>query len=529
MALSLEQHSLEALLNKPIMFVVAQKPYGSPLERIQRLNGTRIGTAGGDSAGAVPATNGHIAVSPKAKRTAEDAFGNPSVKGKQSSPASFPAKTSAKATVNEPVGDRLPEPKQILFDSSLLSHTWNSGIALTPPGLHNLGNTCFLNAAMQALMHVPPLVQYLLSQNHRETCRMSNCILCKVEEHVARAYPKQGSTKGRAFRPALAGNLKQIGKRFRLGRQEDSHEFLILLLDAMQNSCLHGQPKTLEHRSRQTTMIHAVFGGHLRQQIVCTRCRRASNTYEALLVLSLDVTSSLQQSLARLTATDTLQGKNKYRCEHCKSLQDARKQTTVSNAPRTLIVHFKRFQYAMRSSKISKAVAYPAKLDLTPFMAPGRAVGNVTYALQAVVVHAGSGVNSGHYYAFGKSAGGQWHEFDDESVRRVTEQDALQQQAYMLVYGQIGDHSSTSTSLASKAAAINGSSESKTITERTPAAPLVGQRQSHSPANRYEAAALLKRSAQNHGKHTGLRNLGNNASSPLAKAKKRRISDSMRV
>ncbi len=70
-----------------------------------------------------------------------------------------------------------------------------------------------------------------------------------------------------------------IGKQFRGGRQEDAHEFLILLLDAMQvcdgdndllrrlthdpdsiqASCLRVAGVSATSRLARTTMVHAMF------------------------------------------------------------------------------------------------------------------------------------------------------------------------------------------------------------------------------------------------------------------------------
>lgn len=227
----------------------------------------------------------------------------------------------------------------------------------------------------------------------------------------------------------------EIGKQFRPGRQEDAHEFLLLLLDQLQQNTLQGQPKTLDNRSKETTVIHRLFGGHLRQQITCSKCKAPSNTYEATLVLSVDCLGTIEQGLSRLTTAENLMGRNKYKCEKCKSLQEAKKQTTIYSAPDNLIVHLKRFHFASKSSKITKPVAFEEKLDISRFMAPGRSP--VQYALSGVVVHQGSGVSSGHYFAFGKGSNSTWNEFNDDSVSRAGLDRVLKQQAYLLFYTRL--------------------------------------------------------------------------------------------
>jgi hypothetical protein len=55
--------------------------------------------------------------------------------------------------------------------------------------------------------------------------------------------------------------------RFRLGRQEDAHEYLRCVLDAMHEAFLkHIQPKPPPELAA-TTFIHRIFGGKLRSEV----------------------------------------------------------------------------------------------------------------------------------------------------------------------------------------------------------------------------------------------------------------------
>ena len=79
-----------------------------------------------------------------------------------------------------------------------------------------------------------------------------------------------------------------IAKHFVHGRQEDAHEFLRHVVDAMQRSCLVGYQK-LDRYSKETTVVNQIFGGFLRSQVVCLYCKAQSNTYDPFMDVSLDI------------------------------------------------------------------------------------------------------------------------------------------------------------------------------------------------------------------------------------------------
>ena len=153
------------------------------------------------------------------------------------------------------------------------------------------------------------------------------------------------------------------------------------------------------------------------------------------------------------------------RCEACRQLTRAKKCFRVAVAPRVLTIHLKRFSFDAGGGpvKISSHVGFAPTLDLAPFMvgAGTDGYGPCLYRLCAVLVHEGSSTHSGHYFAYARSMalgsqseggggssmlppggphlsdGGQWWLFNDSSVRRVGEGEALNASAYILLYEKV--------------------------------------------------------------------------------------------
>ncbi|KAI8462774.1 MAG: hypothetical protein J3K34DRAFT_372984 [Monoraphidium minutum] len=277
-------------------------------------------------------------------------------------------------------------------------------------GLINLGNTCFMNSVLQCLSHTPPLAQLFLSSGD--------------------AAPRRGAASGAPS--ATPGH-------FHLGRQEDAHEYLRCLVDAMHEAWLKGVG--LKQKPSQelatTTFVHRIFGGRLRSQIKCEGVDYESSTYDPFLDLSLEINqaSTLQRALQHFTAAEVLDGDNRYRCPKNGKLVRAKKRITIEEAPNVLAVHLKRFDFFGRGARgLSKRVEFGTELDLGPFMSGWPVCGGQQYDLYGVLVHHGHSLHSGHYVCYVKAGNGIWHLCDDHRVAQVSQRAVEGQQAYILFY-----------------------------------------------------------------------------------------------
>uniref|UniRef100_A0A8D3CSI2 ubiquitinyl hydrolase 1 n=1 Tax=Scophthalmus maximus TaxID=52904 RepID=A0A8D3CSI2_SCOMX len=360
---------------------------------------------------------------------------NPRNEGATGQKATEPAQIKRQVSENVVGGqsDGIPAPQKMLFPGNKLTLKWER-VYRVGAGLHNLGNTCFLNSTVQCLTYTPPLANYLLSKEHSRACHQSGfCMICIMQNHIIQAFANTGN----AIKPvSFIRDLKKIARHFRFGSQEDAHEFLRYTIDAMQKACLNGYPK-LDRQTQATTLVHQIFGGYLRSRVKCSICKSVSDTYDPYLDIAVEIrqAANIVRALELFVKPDVLSGENAYMCAKCKKKVPATKRFTVHRTSNVLTLSLKRFAN-FSGGKITKDVGYPEFLNIRPYMSQSSG-DPVMYGLYAVLVHSGYSCHAGHYYCYVKASNGQWYQMNDSMVHSSNIKVVLNQQAYVLFYLRI--------------------------------------------------------------------------------------------
>ncbi|KAJ1738053.1 hypothetical protein LPJ79_005803 [Coemansia sp. RSA 1821] len=177
-------------------------------------------------------------------------------------------------------------------------------------GLNNLGNTCFMNSALQCLGHFSDLTQYFVSNVYRVELNRDNPLGMKGA--VASAYGRlvkamwdieRGAYAPRMFKQTVA----QWAPQFRGYNQQDAPEFLAFLLDGMHEDLnriikkpyievpdANGRPDAEIadeqwdiYKRRNDSVVVDLFQGQYRSTLVCPECSHVSVTFDPFMYLTL--------------------------------------------------------------------------------------------------------------------------------------------------------------------------------------------------------------------------------------------------
>ena len=323
-----------------------------------------------------------------------------------------------------------------------------SAAGVIPKGLRNMGNTCYMNAALQCLLHGSgSFVDQL--ESARAAGRRSTSL--------RDSFVSLKSSSGTQALLGVKTGVSRMNSEFIGTRQNDSHEFIRELLHGIHKELnrIEGTPKYVEMKdiegesdtaaadrwirysqSHDDSVVYDHFGGFVRSVTKCGSCANRTFVFDPFLDLSINPNANLVTAIGNINTMEDVQV---FKCEKCKGKNIAsRRQTVVVRWPRTLVVHLKRFSASGR--KDGASVAFPTTIsprDAETFIMPqGTKFPPEGYSLSGIVLHHGQ-MGYGHYTAYVRPLGSSgWYECDDGVVSSVTESTVLRATtaAYLLFY-----------------------------------------------------------------------------------------------
>ena len=361
-------------------------------------------------------------------------------------------------------------------------------------GLANLGNTCFMNSAVQMLANLSGFRAFFMDFL-REAGDVSVGSVGLARQTTSAWLPKlEPKAKPAKFEltPAMHGLLRVVragrcrvlqphllvqsvwihaGSLFTPYVQCCAAEFLTYVLDRL----------TLELGEKAGRVVRDLFAVEVEYATRCTKCKRVSTRRERNHDLHVTLPedeaapagSVLELLKAQLGRAEPI---SEYRCEGCRgSLRSCTRVASLVSHPPILLLTLKRTRYNPKTRRVYKdyrPVPFPPTLPLSalPVVAASGASATAAassahdassstassphYRLAAVIVHSSApdrrtgrhSADAGHYYTYCREeprnplSTGVWLEKNDAKVRDATEAEVLSNErgCFVLAYELVG-------------------------------------------------------------------------------------------
>ncbi|MDR2402134.1 MAG: ubiquitin carboxyl-terminal hydrolase [Cytophagales bacterium] len=311
-----------------------------------------------------------------------------------------------------------------------------------PQGLQNIGNSCYMNAALQVLFGMETLNDRLLSLSESDVNRKnpegSGGKVLDAYIELCRKY--------RSGEKISVDNLRKfkklIGMRnplFSDKNQHDLFELFLTLLDALNEDLNQSDVATTGielHGECEVSPITDMFCCVDKTEIVYS-CKHREVSKDPFVGWMLPIppksSNTLEDCINLWGKTEITSEMDKLTCKHCGKIGNVQRTTSIEKFAPYLLIKLRRFNDAGPwYVKNPAEVRYPSVFDAFELVQ-----GAGKYELISVICHLGNTIYSGHYINYTKK-NVQWYWCSDGDVRRVTEVEALSHvtDVTTLVYGK---------------------------------------------------------------------------------------------
>ncbi|CAD6207858.1 GSCOCG00010246001-RA-CDS [Cotesia congregata] len=308
-------------------------------------------------------------------------------------------------------------------DDSNLSHmkpVFMDGVQQGTTGLKNLGNSCYMSSIIQCLSNTPILSNYFRNNSYEDDLHRNGNYgkNSKLVTAFAQVIKSLWTSTIRHISPIeLKSTLGSLSNEFGTNEQQDSHEFLILLLEWM-HLALRTDDKKIPRDTQMTeaekqyeqslegkrSVLTELFNGQSCSTCTCMHCGFQSITYETFNSLTLSVPENAPCSLSDcLDQYLSVQIIPEWKCPKCKVPRQATKKCDFVRLPPIIIIHLNRFSGTDGiMSKKNTSVKCPLNnLNLRHYI-PNNSNHNYNYNMYGLSYHVG-GIHGGHYTAYCKN------------------------------------------------------------------------------------------------------------------------------